>query len=255
MFNVLDTISDFVRFLSESEALIRGGTRLLLHGGGLEDLVALYWNNGQTFQGGRFLGHKLNVMVLDGDLWEVTAKSPGFATFIKECAGSYRWDHLIELFADDLLTEGMFDMHSQQVTNNELALITMALQPRTYRTELSKCWAEFLQRPELNIAARVAQGGGGAAFVFTTEPSSDRKYRAAELTLRCLVVRGRFPGVQTVVGIAIERPGSGAGFAADIAYLYIPDWDDELEAKVVVIQRDCGFFPNAQWTHRDKDGS
>lgn len=146
-------------------------------------------------------------------------------------------------------------MHSQQVTNNELALITMALQPRTYRTELSKCWAEFLQRPELNIAARVAQGDGGAAFVFTTEPSSDREYRAAELTLRCLVVRGRFPGVQTVVGIAIERLGSGAGFAADIAYLYIPDWDDELEAKVVVIQRDCGFFPNAQGTHRDKDGS
>lgn len=255
LFNVLDTIADFVKFMSESEALVRGGITLILNGGGLEDLVALYWSNGQTFQGGRFLGRKPNLVVLDDDLWRGTAKSRGFAAFLAERRASYFWDRMIELFAGDLLTDGMFDMHSQQVTKNELALITMALQPRAYRLVLSESWAEFLQKPELSIAARVAQGADGVAFIFTTGPSSDREHRVKELLLRCWVVRGRLPGVRTVVGIAIDRPGSGAGFAADIVYLDIPDWDDESETMVVGIQRDCGFFSNAQWAHRAKDRS
>lgn len=113
---------------------------------------------------------------------------------------------------------------------------------------LAEAFREFLENEDLNSAARVAQGHGDSAFVFTIGPSTDREFRAKQLGLRCLVVRGRLPGVKTVVGIATDRPGSSeVGYSSDIVYVHMPNWSEADETAVVGIQNDLGYFKNVTW--------
>lgn len=251
LFSVLDTITDFVKFLSASEALVSKGVFSLIGSGGIENLVALYLSHGCSLEFEDIEHGQPDVLVLSDDLWQGLAESDEFKQMQNDFRDSYVWDRLIEHYAEDLLTGGMFDMHRKEVTENELALVAMALQPRGHRANLADAFMEFLQNEELKSAARVVQGDNGCAFVFTIGSSADREFRSRELILRCLVVRGRFPGVQTVVGIATDRPGeSKIGYSSDIVYINMLEWSDEDEQHVQGIQNDLGYFKNASWRKR-----
>ena len=248
LFQVLDTITDFVDFLRASEGLVRGGVFPLFSGGGIEDLVAFYIQQGRAFQLDAFDGKRPDMLILHNDLWQGLVKSDDFKSMQSDLKDSYAWDNLIELYTHDILTGGMFDMHSKQVTENELALVTMALQPRMHRAVLADAFLQFLQNADLKSAARVVQGHGDTAFVFTAGSSADREFRARELVLRCLVIRGRLPGVTTVVGIATDRPGtSKIGYSSDIVYVHMPEWTEKDERDVQGIQRELGYFENVTW--------
>lgn len=243
VFSALDTITDFVEFLNASESLSTAGAKLLFAGGGIEDLVALYLMNGRNFNANPNSECNPDMLVLCDDLWKGFSEADEFKTLQSDQSDSYIWDRLIEHYATDLLTDGMFDMHSKEVTDNELALVAMALQPRESRMALAEAIMEFLQKPELKVASRAAKGYSDTAFVFLVGKSSDREHRARELALRCLVIRGRLPGVTTVVGIATDRPGSSdVGYSSDIMYLSMPKWTQEQEDHVAGIQADLGYF-------------
>lgn len=249
VFGALDTILDFVTFLRASEDLITSGVQLLFDGGGIESLVALYLMHGNSFNIQPDSEQKPDMLILLDDLWEKFSESDEFKAIQRDLGNSYIWDRLIEDYTSDLLTDGMFDMHSKEVTDNELALVTMALQPRGHRAVLAESFMEFLQNSELKVAARAAQGYDDTAFVFLIGESSDREHRTRELALRCLVIRGRLHGVTTVVGIATDRPGtSDIGYSSDIVYIHLPEWSSELEEKVVSIQADLGYCKNTKWT-------
>ena len=248
-FSALDTISDFVEFLDASEAIVRSGTRLLFDGGGIEDLLALYILNGRSFELSSSNDDEPDVMMLSSDIWSGLVESKEFRNMNRELSVSYNWDRLVDVFAHDLLSGGMFDMHSKKITDNELALVTMALEPRMNRLVLAEAMLEFWQKPELKSSARVVQGTRGCGYVFTVGPSEDRETRARELALRCLVTRGRLPNTTTVVGIASDRPGTGKiGYSCDIVYMHIPTWTSEDEQSIRGIQKDLGYFENVCWS-------
>jgi len=249
VFSALDTITDFVEFLTATESLIKSGVKLSFVGGGIEDLVALYLSRGHSFDINPKTSPHFDSLILLDDMWKGFSESEEYSAIKEDLNDSYIWDRLIEFYVTDLLTDGMFDMHSKEVTKNELALVTMALQPRSARAVLAESLIEFLVKPELKIASRAVKGYANTAFVFFIGKSSDREYRMRELFLRCLVIRGRIPGVITVVGIATDRPGtSEIGYSSDIAYLNLPDWTTEDEERVVGIQSDLGYFKNIHWT-------
>lgn len=248
IFSVLDTITDFVKFLSASESLVSKGVFPFMMGGGIENLVALYLLWGRSFEFEDAEHAQPDMLVLHDDLWDGVAKSDEFKQMLNDLKDSYIWDRLIEHYAEDLLTGGMFDMHKKEVTENELALVAMALQPRGCRANLVDAFMEFLQNEKLKSAARVVQGDSGYAFVFTIGSSEDREFRSRELMLRCLVVRGRFPNIQTVVGIATDRPEvSETGYSSDIVYIHMPEWTEESELHVQGIQNDLGYFKDVSW--------
>ena len=170
------------------------------------------------------------MLILHDDLWKGVSEFDEYKAIQNDLSDSYIWDRLIEQYADDLLTEGMFDMHSKEVTDNELALVVMALQPRGHRAVLAESFMEFLRNPELKVASRAAQGYAHTAFVFLVGKSSDREFRARELALRCLVIRGRLPGVTTVVGIARPARHIEIGYSSDIVYIHISEWTPESES-------------------------
>lgn len=247
-FSELTTITDFVGYLSAAERLFERGAKLIFVGSGVEDLLALYVRNGEDF--GLFdpdTGKPALVLIQEG-IWNDLVKDPVYIARNTDLESSYVWDRLIEHFVEDLLTDGMFDMFNKNVTQNELALATMAMQSRGHRANLADAFSEFLHPTTKNIAARVVLAENQTAFVFTAGDSADREHRACELMLRCLVVRGRCKSVRTVIGIATDRPQAGKrGYSSDIVYLHIPDWDPAEDKKIDQIQADLGYFRNTQW--------
>ncbi len=217
-------------------------------GAGAEDLLALYVQNGPDF--GLFdpdTGQPA-LAFIHKDVWLTLTKSADYLARNKDLVSSYAWDNLIESFAQDLLTDGMFDMFRKEVTQNELALVAMALQPRGHRANLADAFLEFLRPINARIAARLIVADNDTAFVFTTGDSSEREFRGRELMLRCLVVRGRCKSVNTVIGIATDRPKKGRqGHSSDIVYLHIPDWDPAETKKIDDIQAELGYFKNIKW--------
>ncbi len=241
IFGLLDTITDFVGFLSETESLI-SRANAIFSGGGIEDLLAIYLNNNYSFPFG-----KADLLIIDDTIFKGFIDSDGYKAQQLSFKPSYFWDNLIEHFTKDLLTHGMFDYSTKEVTDNQLALIQMALQPRGHRANLAEYFIEFLEKPELKVASRVVLAYQNTAFVFLVGDSKDRETRVKELGMRCLVVRGRFPGVGVVVGIATDRPGESKGHSSDLVYIDIPEWSDELEVQVQNIQDELGYFKNAAW--------
>lgn len=211
-------------------------------------MVALYRYNGSSFGMVGPDDEMAGLAVITGGIWQSYAASPEYAARKADFMQSYAWDKLIEHFAEDFLTDGMFDMHSGQVTKNELALIEMARQPRGHRANLADTLVEFLGPGGTKIASRAIVSDGNTAFVFLGGDSSHRHLRVRELALRCLVVRGRCKGVTKVVGIATDRPSQGKnGHSSDIVYMHLLDWSAHDAAIVDGIQKDLGYFKNTRW--------
>ncbi len=250
VFGHLDTITDFISYLSAAELLFAQGVRPIFSGAGPEDLLALYVRHGTNFGLPDHSGRKPDTVVLTENIWTSFVASRDYKERIADRESSYAWDRLIEHYTDDLLSGGMFDMHSKEITTNEEALVAMALQPRGYRSVLADALLGFLESKENaagKLASRAAVGANATAFVFLTGKHGDRERRSQELALRCHVVRGRAPSVTTVVGIATDKPGVGSGHSSDILYLYLPEWTAEHEAAAERIQRELGYFKKTVW--------
>jgi hypothetical protein len=247
VFTELDTITDFVGYLDACETLVSTGVKPIFSGG-VEDLLALYLQNGRDFGIPTEARNANSVIMVGEDIWNHLSHSPEYAAQKADFRGSYAWDRLIEQYAADLLTGGMFDMHSKAVTQDELALVTMALQPRSYRATLADALLAFLDPKAKKTASRAVIGDLETAFVFLAGDSADREHRSRELALRCLVVRGKCAGVRTVVGIATDRPrGTPGGYSSDIAYIHVDELSQEQKQQIESIQADLGYFKNAIW--------
>jgi hypothetical protein len=246
VFTELDTITDFVSYLEACESLVRKGVRPIFSGGGVEDLLALYVRNGDTFGLPKEALDDGSVVVVGEGIWKQLVASPEYKERNADFLSSYAWDRLIEHYAGDLLTGGMFDAHSKEVTTDELALVTMALQPRGYRATLADALVAFLDPSTKHISSRAVIGASSTAFVFLAADSTDREHRVRELALRCLVVRGKYAGVKTVVGIGTDRPRcTPGGYSSDIAYIHFDELSLEQVANIAAIQNDLGYFKNA----------
>lgn len=247
-FSELTTVADFVRYLRAAESIFERGVRPVFMGSGAEDLLALYVQNGPDFGLIDPATGQPSLAIITEGLWAATTKHPDYLARNRDLESSYAWDRLIEHYAEDLLADGMFDMFRKEVTQNELALVAMARQPRGHRANLADALLQFLRPDHARIAARLVVGDNETAFVFTTGDSNNREDRARELLLRCLVVRGRCKGVKTVVGIATDRPEANKrGHSSDIVYLHMPTWDPAEDEKVNGIERDLGYFKNTKW--------
>lgn len=247
-FRELDTITDFVTYLSAAESLFERGIRPVFSGAGAEDLLALYVRNGSTFGVVQEDGTFPDTAIITEGIWNALIASPEYINRNKDLESSYAWDRLIDLYADDLLTGGMFDMHSKEATKDELALVAMALQPRGHRANLADALLEFLGPGGSKIASRAVVAANATAFVFLGGDSDDREFRARELALRSFVVRGKCKNVTTVVGIATDKPKEGkTGYSSDILYLHLPSWTEEDAAKVDGIQTELGYFKDTKW--------
>src|SRR5437867_65397 len=102
--NELDTIPDFIKYLSDKEALYRSGTQTIFNGGGEEDLLALYLHNNRQFPNDQELGEP-DTIILDDDLWATFSRKPEYLRKKDADRDSYSWDSLLEVYCHDVLNE------------------------------------------------------------------------------------------------------------------------------------------------------
>jgi len=245
IFTFLDTITDFINFLSQSENIYkREDINIYFAGSGVEDLLALYISNNYSFDPIFKYDGSVSLM-LDGNIWNSFSKSDEYLELKKTLEPSYFWDKLIDFFSDDLLTDGMFEFQSKKKTHNELAFIEMAKQPRWYRLNLGEALLEFMFAKEPRIASRLVEGYDNSIFVFLFGESANREQRANELLLRCYVARSLYKEHKIIVGISFDRPGtSEIGYSSEFVYLNMPDWSNIEQTKAKLIQKEFGFFKN-----------
>jgi len=107
-FSELTTVTDFVRYLNAGESIFERGVRPVFAGGGAEDLLALYVQNGSDF--GLIdpdTGNPALAIITEG-IWAATIKHADYLARNRDLESSYAWDRLIESYVDDLLTDEMW---------------------------------------------------------------------------------------------------------------------------------------------------
>jgi hypothetical protein len=242
----LDTIEDFVAYLSAKEALYLSGKTTLFEGGE-EDLLALYLHNGRQFP------EKFDLFVIDDNLWAGFKDNEYYKARKEADSVSYAWDRLVETLSNDILHGNM--EFGPELNESEIAVRTMARENRFGRRLLGKSFVEFYELArEKKVRSRMALGNSDVTYVFLAIPhGEDRKYRKAELLGRCLVARGLHQERSTVIGLATERYEDGKGYSFDLIHMHIPQWTDELQKRMDYAQKEFGYFANPRLTKLHED--
>ncbi|BAS67920.1 hypothetical protein [Bathymodiolus septemdierum thioautotrophic gill symbiont] len=238
LFKELDTILDFTNFLQAVENL-SNKTKLIFDGGGIEDLIALYLQNNDLFKNCK----NSNLMISTNDIWDGWVNSQEYKDRLLDLQSSYPWDGLIEHYSQDLLSGEVFDFYNRKATNNDWAIMTMALQPRDHRAVLMDAFIECLNNDE--SASRIAQGYNNTIFVFLRGKHCDREHRSKELLLRCCIVSVNLEN-KIIVGIARDKP-EGNGCSSDLVYIEDKNWTQEEKNKYKEPSKELNYFKGINW--------
>lgn len=241
----LDTVEDFVEYLRAKEALYGSGIELRVPGGE-EDLLAVYLHRGRNF---RDLMPRTEIQ---RGAWDELLRKTEFRRRKLADRASYAWDGLIDFLAAEVEGEGL---EWGSLGELESLLRVMAREDRFSRRGLAKSFLGFLRAAEAEeTRSRTTVSPSGTRYVFLAHPhGSDRSERRMELEGRCFVACSLEPRCNTVIGIATDRPRSGAGFSMDAIRLTIENWTEEHQRRAEEAQRVFGWFANPALSVESED--
>jgi hypothetical protein len=242
----LDTVSDFINYLSAKERFYMADKETPFLAGE-ENLLALYLHSGKKLPGNYDIVH------IEGELWDSFTKKPEYLRKKEEDKISYLWDQVIEDIAKDVL-KGNLEF-SRSPDDGEAILRTMAREDRFSRRILGKSFAEFMLLSSQNkVRSRMLRSPSGIIYVLLALPHTiDRKYRRAELGVRCFIARGLNSDCKTIIGIATGQRKPGVGHSFDLYYLYLPKWKEKHQKRMEEIQKESGFFAKPVSTEFHED--
>ncbi|CBN55164.1 MULTISPECIES: NERD domain-containing protein [Kamptonema] len=247
----LDTISDFVNYLSDTEKFL-SKTSVIINGGE-ENLLAIYLHNGRQFPS------EVDMMILEDDLWEGFSNKPEFKAKLQRDAESYTWDRLIEFLCD-----GGFDGENwlgPDMSESELAIRVLVREHRFSRRILGSAFKKFL---ELSKAGRVSSRSvqsplSNVGYVFFAYDSdSTLEERKNKLLTRCVASLCRFSECFTVIGIGVNVSGDipKHGSSTDLVMLHTKNnkWSEEELKHAKYCRDELDFFksPNEMYVHEDE---
>lgn len=243
----LDTITDFVSYLSKKEEFIANGR--LGWAAGEDDLLAYYLRH--TNRAGEhdfLLPSGRNILVVDEGLWSAFERHPQRLAQVKADEISYAWDALIEAFAGHAFAQTQYFTTHPDLRDQERILRFLARETRTRRRMLARLIHELIaQTPDKNMkAVRVVQpshpGDPYYAFLLLSHPEGVpyEEYREVRRTLLhtyCLATKLKWPNAEDIVGIATET-GMDESRSEDAVYWDARVWteDERADAERVVTE-------------------
>jgi hypothetical protein len=255
--STLDTITDFVSYLTKKEHFLTGSK--VISAAGEEELLAIYLR-GMNAQGKREFTIKgdYDHVTLEEGFWEEFARNPQRLAQIESDKISYSWDKLIEKFAFYAMTGTQYLTSGQPLPEQEVAFRFLAKEPRFRRrvlaTALHNALAKSLSATN-GFGVRVIPSSQPAKFpcyVFLflkrREGISDEKYRQVRMRLLsdyCRVAKLTFPGAIHIVGIATEA-GLDDSRSEDLVYMDTTLWSIKDQEAAQKIQNDRGFLRKVQ---------
>jgi hypothetical protein len=252
LLGTLDTVSDFVTYLTRKEDLVRSGK--LIAAAGEDELLAVYLTHFDGKEHHFPVPEGATGVLFDEGYWADFAKNPQRLAQLSANEISYTWDGLIEEFAKHMLAGTSAFRSHDDVREVEPALRYMAAEARTRRRMLATALMDLLQRaptPGSRIAVRVAASNDPSdpAYVFLTlEPDPEeaedeyRRKRRDWLEAYCFVARYLNSKVPAVVGLAMEPGLDRASRSEDVLVLESKDWSPEAEARARYLHEEVGLL-------------
>lgn len=263
----LDTITDLVGYLTEKETFFR--TDRYIRAAGEEELLAYYFRNfDEETQRFRFKikGEKpddpYNGIYIDEGFWKGLTKHPQYALKKEEDRISYLWDRLIGQFTKHMLagTSTRESLSAENIGHHEGGVRHMALESRVERRVLARAlWDAIENAPSNRPAMRailLSKRGDNAkiGYLFLQVPVPDRgefneynsyrDFRKNLLHHYCIAMKGKFPNLPRVVGIAMEPPKHYRDriTSEDILLLEVENWSYNMQKQADEIRMELSIF-------------
>ena len=248
----LDTITDFISYITKKEKFIEAG--YLIAAAGEEDLLAyyLYYLNKDGEHDFKF-PEDMNGILIDEGFWEGFLESPQLKAKEEADRISYFWDALIEKFTYHIVTDTQQYAYPKGIREQEKLMRFFARESRTRRRMLSSSMINLISKAQDDLKlTRVMKSShpGDPYYVFLILPHvqsiTDEEYREFRRMLLwkyCIVTKHRFPDAQQVIGLATE--GWKEEYSSeDAVYFDAKDWNDDYEAEAQELYEELGLLKN-----------
>lgn len=231
----LDTITDFVHYLSAKEAFLTNCGVVI--NGTEADLLGVYIHAGRTFP------EKADLLVVDSGIWDEICAKPEFKARKLEDAESYKWDYLIEVLAGNQGHDN--SEFGLDLSDREFVVRGMARENRFCRRLLSNGFVDFLRDAKAGkTRSRIMQSPSQCLYVFAYFAKDERReLRLHELYARCLIARHKIKDASDVViGIAFNEFDPAVGSATDLIYLRVDTSNNDWRLEAQRLEDDFGYF-------------
>jgi len=243
----LDTITDFVEYLTRKEALMRGDRAVMA--AGEEDLLAFYLSDiDENEQHAFVVPEDVNAVLVDEGHWEHFSQHQQRHAQIEANEVSYAWDALIEQFNRHIIDRTQYYTSHDSVRVSEKIVRLLARESRTKRRMLASGLLEVVadELPEWGRRSRHLPPSrpGDTCYVFLTlwhPPSVSyddfRTVRRRLLNAYCMVLKTMYPEAEDIVGIATEDR-TAVSRSEDAIYLDASHWNEELQSEALSLQKE-----------------
>lgn len=263
----LDTISDFVAYISKKEKLLTDPDRMIM-ASGEEQLVAMYLTRLNQRKEHDFIDIPSDVdcAMIDEGIWEDFIRNPQYIAKKEADKVSYVWDRLVERFTKNVLAGKLDNPISTEIAYHEQALRFMAAEPRIRRRQLGEALVDAAHKsaPGKKFVRMVLSNDyPDTVYIFLILPvpefaSSYHEYRQARKNLLlayCNVAKLKVPSAKQIFGFASEPVPAGnekRATSEDILLLGVSEseWTPEREAEAKKDQQELRLFLNQNIQYR-----
>jgi hypothetical protein len=245
----LDTVTDFVRYLTRREEFIRSGH--LLSSAGDEELLGYYLSKTNSegehcfkSPSGADAWEPNEVLTLVEGIWEHTQRRPEFVEKKRADEVSYLWDKLIESFAGHLLAGTAVTSEADPGGRRyEQILRHMARESRLDRRSLAVQILDAMGSAASDRALARVIGLRGSPFnrtiyIFLQFPfnlaggapdyAEYRRRRSTMLYAYAMALKSDYREIPRVIGIGVEPPrfNPATSISQDLLMVEIDEWTD-----------------------------
>ena len=246
----LDTIQDFVSYLSKKEQLLRSGKMVCATGE--EDLLPHYLTKMKDGEHNfTFPDDFAGVFIAEGE-WEDFCKNPQRLAQLDRDKISYLWDAIIEEFNTHALGGTQYFVDPGGIESSDKVLRFFASTTRFERRLLATSLANLVASTPPDMCRRRVHYPLRKElpyFVFVAFPHFEewteaeyRKARAAYLRACCMAVRSIDVRAKDIVGYATESDASLEYRSEDSLYLDGRYWTEELQREAEGDRRQLELF-------------
>lgn len=257
----LDTITDFVQYLTRKEAFMRSGRAVFA--AGEEELLAFYLSDIDENERHAFVvSPDIKGVLFEEGRWEAFKRSPQRKAQLEADEVSYTWDALIEQFNQHILGGTQYFTSHVGVDSSERSVRLLAREGRTRRRMLAMALLGVVDQelPEWGKASRVflpsRPGDPYYVFLLLWHPSGVsyeefREVRRKLLEAYCMVLKTIYPDAEDIVGVATEDR-TAVSRSEDVLYLDAREWNEDLESEALDLQERFNILRETTKTFRER---
>lgn len=249
--STLDTITDFVEYLTKKEDFIRSGR--LAMAAGEEELLAFYLSDiDEDDQHDFIVPPDVNAVYIDEGHWEDFKNHPQRQSQLRANEVSYVWDRLIESFGTHIIAGTQYYRSHHSLSDSERSIRLLAREPRTRRRMLATGLVEVVSEtlPDWGRRSRhlLPSRPGDPYYVFLLlwRPPTEtyerfREARRNLLEVYCRVLKTIYPDAEDIVGVATEDR-TVQSRSEDVIYFDAREWSEQDQSEALSLQEDLDIL-------------